>query len=161
MVKPRRRRLDELHTCAAFNVRKTARAVGRAFDAALEPSGVDAAMFSLLAWLAGNSGASVREIADGLVMDPATASRHLRPAQRRGFVRISVGEDRRRRLAHLTGKGRDTLKRAVPYWLSAQRSLAADLGAGDLTRMLADLQELRGAARRLLERERPSRRPAA
>ena len=76
-------------------------------------------------------------------------------------VGTAVGEDRRRRLAHLTGKGRETLKRAVPYWLSAQRSLAADLGTGDFTRMLADLKELRGAARRLLERERPSRRPAA
>lgn len=147
-------RADRLEACASFNLRKTARAVSRAYDMALAPSEIDAAMFALLAHLAGVEQIGVRELAEGLVMDPATASRHIRPAIRRGFVRVSVGTDRRRRLVNLTPKGREALKRAIPLWRKMQGSLTKQFGERRLLASFGDLSEMRDIAKESLTRAR-------
>jgi DNA-binding MarR family transcriptional regulator len=154
-------RADRLEACASFNLRKTARAVSRAYDAALAPSGIDAAMLALLAHLAGVDKIGVRELSEGLVMDPATASRHLRPAIRRGFVRMTVGTDRRRRFVNLTAKGRDTLRRAVPLWRKIQGSLTQRFGERRLLAAFGDLSEMRDIAKSSLEEAASRSRPAA
>lgn len=135
--------------------------MSRAYDAALAPSGIDAAMLALLAHLAGVERIGVRDLAEGLVMDPATASRHLRPAIRRGFVRMTVGTDRRRRFVNLTAKGRATLRKAVPLWRKIQGSLTERFGERRLLAAFGDLSEMREIAKASLDEAASQSRPVA
>jgi DNA-binding MarR family transcriptional regulator len=52
--------------------------------------------------------------------------RNLRGLERQGWVRLSVGvDDRRRRLASLTAKGRAVFAAALPLWKEAQKEVGA------------------------------------
>ena len=84
-------------------------------------------------------GAPLSRVADGLVMDRTTLTRNLRPLQRRGWVRIEAGEDRRERNLSLTRSGRAALERALPLWQQAQARLHERLGDAHWARLLHDL----------------------
>jgi len=52
--------------------------------------------------------------------------RNLNPLERRGLVRIEVGNvDQRERVAYLTAAGEAAIKAALPYWREAQERTAA------------------------------------
>jgi DNA-binding MarR family transcriptional regulator len=133
---------DAARDCACFNLRKAARAVTQIYEAALAPTGIHATQFSVLVALAVADGAPLSRVADGLVMDRTTLTRNLRPLERRGWVRIEAGEDRRERNLSLTRSGRAALERALPLWQQAQARLHEQLGDARWTRLRADLQAL-------------------
>ncbi len=133
---------DAARNCACFNLRKAARAVTQLYDAALAPSGIRATQFSVLVALALVDGAPLSRVADGLVMDRTTLTRNLRPLERRGWVRIEAGEDRRERNLSLTRSGRAALERALPLWQQAQARVLEHVGGARWARLLADLQGL-------------------
>ena len=133
---------DAARDCACFNLRKAARAVTQLYEAALAPSSIHATQFSVMVALALVDGAPLSRVADGLVMDRTTLTRNLRPLQRRGWVRIEAGEDRRERNLSLTRSGRAALERALPLWQQAQARLHEQIGDARWTRLLADLPGL-------------------
>jgi DNA-binding MarR family transcriptional regulator len=134
-------------SCACFNLRKAARAVTQLYEAALEPTGLRATQMSVLvAALSLAERAPLSRVADALVMDRTTLTRNLGPLQRRGWVRIEPGEDRRERTLALTEAGRATLAAAMPLWQQAQARILAELGEARWTALLADLQGLISAA---------------
>jgi DNA-binding MarR family transcriptional regulator len=52
--------------------------------------------------------------------------RNLNPLERRGLVRIEVGNvDQREHVAHLTAAGEAAIEAALPYWRKAQDRIAA------------------------------------
>ena len=51
--------------------------------------------------------------------------RNLNPLERRGLVRIEVGNaDQRQRVAYLTAAGEAAIAAALPHWRKAQKRIA-------------------------------------
>ena len=114
--------------CTCFNLRKAARAVTRAYDEALKPSGLRATQFSLLGVVANRGPAGMTELARALVMERTTLTRNLKPLMDQGFLEAMDGADRRRRPIAITPRGRKALERALPAWRRAQAEFVDGLG---------------------------------
>jgi DNA-binding MarR family transcriptional regulator len=112
--------------CVCGNLRMAARAVTAVYDRHLRDAGVQASQMAVLWAVAGGPGMSVKELAGRVAMDETTMIRNLRGLERQGWVRLSVGvDDRRRRLASLTAKGRAVFAAALPLWKEAQKEVGA------------------------------------
>ena len=108
---------ERLEQCACLSARKTARAVTRAFDAAL-----------------------------ALVMYRTTLSRNVQPLQRAGLVSVRQDRDARRRVIALTGAVLRKLKAAFPLWRKAQRETIAAVGRSRFVDALESMSELTAAS---------------
>ena len=103
--------------CLCLHAQRAARALSRRFDEALRPLGMTSWQFSLMMSLNRPEPASMGSVASVLAMDRTTLTAALKPLQRRGLVRMTVGAgDKRSRLLSLTDEGRALLARAVPIW---------------------------------------------
>ena len=134
-------------SCTCANLRKAARAVTQAFDTALQPSGLRATQFTVLATLAKRGELPLMKLAEAMVLDRTTLTRNLRPLIDRGLVRETRDEDRRVRRLGLTRAGAAALETALPYWHQAQGRLVAALGPGRWAELLGDLAETLEAVR--------------
>jgi DNA-binding MarR family transcriptional regulator len=139
-------RPERLENCACFSVRKAARSITRAFDAALAPSGLEATQFSVLAALVVSRRFTMGELADWLGVDRTTLTRNLRPLVRVGYVSIEQGADQRRRLLRLNAAGARKLKAAFPLWRAAQRRVIAAFGRRRFVQLLDGLADIRAIA---------------
>lgn len=133
--------------CTCANLRKAARVVTQAFDAALQPSGLKATQFTLLATLAAEGDVPLTQLAEALVMDRTTLTRNLKPLIRDGLVRIDHEHDRRVRKVVLTGPGRTALETARPHWEQAQARIHGALGQDRWAGFLTDLTATTESAR--------------
>ncbi|HLH12382.1 MAG TPA: MarR family winged helix-turn-helix transcriptional regulator [Methylovirgula sp.] len=132
----RRSPAEEIASCTCLRLRKATRRVTQIYDEMLAPAGVTIAQFSLLAHLMEGRDLSVGELAEGLVTDPTTLTRNLKPLLDRALVEISADlEDRRRRLIRLTPAGRQSVVTAHPLWRKAQTRVATLLGESDTARL--------------------------
>lgn len=138
---------DTPQACLCFNLRKAARAVTQLYDAALEPAGLRATQFSLLAALDRRDAVTITDLARAMVMDRTTLTRNLRPLEKQGLVAIAPGDDRRTREVSLTRRGRQTLTRATPRWRHAQTGMLDALGDRRARRLLGELSGAIDAAR--------------
>jgi DNA-binding MarR family transcriptional regulator len=129
-------------TCLCLHLQRAARTVARRFDDVLRPHGLTNGQFSLLMSLNRAEPAPIGSVAALLAMDRTTLTAALKPLERRGLVKVTVGPfDRRSRRLSLTPAGHAVLIAAVPSW---QREHAA------IDRMLAaDPDRLRGDLRTL------------
>ena len=112
----------------SIHLRSTARLVSRHYDDFLRPVGLSAAQFNILAVLAQRGPSSLTDLANVLDMERSALARNLKPLTRKGFVVLSYGEDRRRRVTEVTRAGRRKLQAALPEWNRAQTELRAKLG---------------------------------
>jgi len=115
-------------SCAAFNFRRTARAVTRLFDLALEPSGMRSTQFAILTAVAKFQPVSISRIGDILVLDPTTLTRSLRLLQKQGLLEISARSTRRHRFLNLTDAGAKSLALAIPLWRKVQAEFLGLMG---------------------------------
>jgi DNA-binding MarR family transcriptional regulator len=112
--------------CACTTLRRAARAVTAAYDAALAPSRLRITQFSILRRLARLGPLPVTRLAAEAALDRSTMGRNLNPLERRGLVRIEVGgTDQRERIACLTAAGEAAIDAALPHWRKAQERIAA------------------------------------
>ena len=112
--------------CICSTLRRATRAITATYDAALAPSGLRVTQFAVLRTLARLGPQPVTRLAAETALDRSTMGRNLDPLERRGLVRIEVGQaDQRERVAHLTAAGRDAVETALPYWRQAQERVAA------------------------------------
>ena len=112
--------------CICSTLRRATRAITAAYDAALAPSGLRVTQFAVLRTLARLGPLPVTRLAAETALDRSTMGRNLDPLERRGLVRIEVGQaDQRERVAHLTATGEDAVETALPYWRRAQERVAA------------------------------------
>ena len=112
--------------CACITLRRAARAATAAYDAALAPSGLRITQFSILRKLARLGPLPVTRLAAEAALDRSTMGRNLNPLERRGLVRIEVGNvDQREHVAYLTAAGEAAIEAALPYWRKAQKRIAA------------------------------------
>jgi len=115
--------------CAA--IRQAARRVTRFYDQALAPSGLRITQYPILVWLASAGPATMRVLADRMVMDRATLGHNLRPLEAQGLIAMAAGEDRRSRVVTLTEEGRRRLRDARPAWRAAQATFESAFGPED------------------------------
>ncbi|HJZ46632.1 MAG TPA: MarR family transcriptional regulator, partial [Roseiflexaceae bacterium] len=102
--------IDAALFCACFNLRKTARAITQFYNAILQPKGLLATQFTLLAILARDNPTPISAFAEALGMDRTTLARNLKPLQRDGLVQVAPDEtDHRIQLVTLTAEGRAAL----------------------------------------------------
>jgi DNA-binding MarR family transcriptional regulator len=106
--------------CTCFNLRKATRVVTQLFDDAMQPTGLRATQFTLLAAISATGVIAIRQLSKILVMDRTTLTRNLKPLEIKRLIKIVPGEDRRTRTLTLTDKGKKTYKKSLPVWRQAQ-----------------------------------------
>ena len=127
--------------CTCLNLRKASRVVTQLFDQALQPSGILANQFTLLAALSLAESVSITRLAQELVMDRTTLTRNLKPLERQGLIRIEPGQDQRVRVVSLTEKGQAALVKALPFWKQAQTKVIEELGQDRWQILLSHLSD--------------------
>ncbi|MGE0664973.1 MAG: MarR family winged helix-turn-helix transcriptional regulator [Sphingomonadales bacterium] len=126
-------------SCPSFNLRKSARAVSRVFDEALQPSGLRSGQFVMLLAIGSLVEPTYSQLARDLVMDTSTIARSLRPLQREGLIAVIAGPDRRRKTVKITAAGAERVRQTVPLWRKAQARFNERVGEDRWSRMLDDL----------------------
>ena len=126
--------------CVCATARMAARSLTRIYDRALEPAGIRTTQFSVLARLLEEAPLPLTHLAGRLAMDRTTLARDLRPLERRDLVAISVGADRRVRMAELTPAGRRLVDEVRPLWKQVQRDVRAQLGPDHVARLMDELR---------------------
>jgi DNA-binding MarR family transcriptional regulator len=122
--------------CGCANLRRAARVITRSYDAALRPSGLGVAQFTLLQALHTAPGMSQKQLASLLEIDSTTLTRTLEPLRRAGWLRSTAGDDRREVHLALTAAGKRAYRRALPYWERAQGEFVRALGTESWNRLM-------------------------
>ena len=120
--------LEKCTECACFNLRMAARAMTQVYDRAIQPTGLRATQFPILAVLAIGGPSTITNLSSFLVMDRTTLARNLKPLEKRGLISIARGEDRRTKTVTLTDAGADMLGAALPRWEKAQAEVVEAMG---------------------------------
>jgi DNA-binding MarR family transcriptional regulator len=126
-----------------------AKAGGRAirdFNRALEPFGLRARHYSVLASAADHGGLSQRELGTILAIDPSAIVALVDDLEKAGLVQREIHpDDRRTRLVLATPRGRDMLTRAHPLAAKSDSELLAPLTAAERTVLLSLLRRITAA----------------
>jgi DNA-binding MarR family transcriptional regulator len=132
-------------SCAAANVRRAARAVGRLYAESLAEVGLEPTQYSLLVACALAEGATVGRLAEIFLLERSALARNLAVMEKRGLLRVRPGEDRRTRKVTLTASGKTALAAALPRWREAQARAEKAFGAERLARLVAESRALADA----------------
>ena len=126
-----------------LNLRRSARRLSQRYDEALRPSGLKITQFALLAALEGFGRTTLQPLADFMGMDRTTLTRNLALLERDGLVAVERGEqDRREQWISLSAAGRKAVKKAMPFWRTAQSAALATLGEPEAKRLLGELRQV-------------------
>ena len=94
----------------------------------LTPSGISVTQFSQLHLIQSLGGPTLKELSTASELERSTLGRNIRVLEKLGLVDMRVGGDARTRTIHLTRKGSNAFKRAIPLWHSVQSQLTNRLG---------------------------------
>jgi DNA-binding MarR family transcriptional regulator len=138
--------------CASFHLRRTARAVTRMYDAALQDTGIRSTQFSILVGIAKHQPVAIGALAEVLILDPTTLTRSLRLLQKEGIISISERSTMRQRFLSMTPKGERVLERSVVAWRKAHERFLVTVGPAYWDELRKELEQL---ARVVVELEEP------
>ena len=142
-MSPERKMID---SCACHKIRMAARAVTRAYDEALRPTGLRATQLSLLAAVAAEGAISITALARCVGMDRSTLTRNLGPLDKERLVVVGAEGWRRSKMLEITAKGRARLQAALPLWERAQRNLSQRVGSQRWSDIQSNLSHLTHAS---------------
>lgn len=128
--------------CASLNFRRTARAVTRMYDSAMQESGVRSTQFALLVAIAKIQPVAMGTLAEVLSIDRTTLTRSLRLLQKERMITISKRSEMRQRFLELTPAGEKALQRSLPLWREAHAKFIAALGPDYWLAMRSELERL-------------------
>ena len=129
-----------LEVCMCHMTRRAARALSRAYDAALAATGLTSAQFTLLASVAAFGPVAISELSGLLLMEASTLSRNLQALRKAGFVNWREGSGRRPAQITLSESGHKALATAIPAWQDMQRAVTERLGSGKASALLENLE---------------------
>ena len=136
--------LKEEANCNYGALRKAARRVTQLYDRHLADAGVTIGQFSILAEVArlsDDSGPTVTQLAESLVMDRTGLAHTLKPMVRDGLLKLTVDRiDRRVRRIQLTPRGRERLQKAYASWARAQARFSDEFGVDQAVALRALLR---------------------
>ena len=115
-------------SCVCTVVKKLSRKLGRAYDAALAPSGLNVTQFAVLRAIARKPDKPLARVAAALAMDRTSFYRAVVPLERHGWVRLGKGMDARSRTVDLTEQGRKVVADALPAWERVQSQIVDEFG---------------------------------
>jgi DNA-binding MarR family transcriptional regulator len=133
-----------LKTCMCHKTRVAARAVTRAYDDALRPTGLRATQVSVLAAVAAEGALSITALAEALGMERTTLTRNLRPLEEKGHVYLAPESRHRSRMLMLTAAGQAALHEALPLWKAVQGTMKRRLGEQGWSAVQEAVDELAG-----------------
>jgi DNA-binding MarR family transcriptional regulator len=128
--------------CYCVVLRTAARKVTAIYDAALQPTGVNLAQFSLLRNIARAAPVSLTDLARRVELDRSTVGRNVRLLQRMSLVQVSAGADQREATVVLEASALAILEQGAPLWDEAQHRIEASLGAATASHLRTLLQSL-------------------
>jgi DNA-binding MarR family transcriptional regulator len=135
--------------CAAFALRKAARAVTNLYDVALQPTGVRSTQFAILVAVVRSQPVSIGSLSQLLLADRTTLTRSLGLMEKEGLLNISQRSTMRQRFVTLTEKGNDVLARSAPLWRKVQRRYVTAIGEEHWRRLQRELEKLSSVAMRM------------
>jgi DNA-binding MarR family transcriptional regulator len=121
--------LTDTEYCLAFAFRRTARAVTKAYDAALAPFRLRSSQFAILVAVAKTQPVAVGDLANLLLVDPSTLSRGLLLMQRQRLVAVSGRSAMRQRFVTLSPQGARKLDDSIPGWRKVQAQFIKLMGS--------------------------------
>jgi len=98
------------------------------YDQELKNAGLEITQFGLLTALAAAGEVNQKRLSEGFVMDSTTLTRTLERMQKRGWISVTQGKDKRERLFILTAAGKRQMAKAKPHWVLAESRLRNELG---------------------------------
>ena len=129
--------------CLCARVQRASRSIGRRFDEAFRPVGLNNWQFTLLMTLNRPSPLTINGLAEELGMDRTTTTKNLKPLERRGLLEIRQDEkDARVRRIVLTDAGGALLAKAFRHWQAANNAVAGSLKGEDLPCIHAALETI-------------------
>ena len=115
--------------CFCMASREAARRITRLYDARMQESGLRITQFTILSQLMLRGEMPIGKLAGFLGMERTTLTRNLVPLEEQNWITIKPGDDPRARMIEITTQGRAVVRRAFPYWASAQAHVGKLLGA--------------------------------
>jgi DNA-binding MarR family transcriptional regulator len=129
------------NSCLCQRIQRAGRVIGRRFDEAFRPLGINNWQFSVLIALKYLGSPTIGELADALGMDRTTVTKNLKPLSRRALLRVSAdAQDARARRIALTEVGEAILAEAGKGWHQAQQSIMARFPPGELAMFASSLE---------------------
>ena len=116
--------------CFCLASRQAARKITRLYDSCMQPSGIRATQFTILSQLMLRGEMPVGKLAGILGMERTTLTRNLALLEGEKWIATRPGEDPRARMIAITAPGRGIVRRAFPYWSTAQAQVGKLLGTG-------------------------------
>ncbi len=126
-------------TCYCHALRKATRRLNAAYDAALAPTGINVAQFSLLRTLARHGAQSLTGLGRRMELDRSTVGRNVKVVERLGLVQPASTTDQRQAAIELSPEGRRILASATPLWAGVQARIDTRLGPDRSATLLAEL----------------------
>ena len=127
--------------CNNAAIRKAARQLGKLYDAVLEPSGLKATQYNLLAQIHDLGNPTMAGLADRLLMDLSAMRHSLGPLIRDGLVELQLeARDRRVKRVLLTPAGVAKFKQSMPLWRQAQGRFEQVFGAARAEKLRSELK---------------------
>lgn len=133
-------------SCAAFNLRRTSRAVTALYDSVLAQSGLSSTQVTILIAVAKSEPVSVGVLAKILLADHTTLTRNLALLSVKGLVKVSPRSAMRRRLVSLPPEGTAALGRSLHRWRKIQAQFVGSFGEPRWKEMQKALEELASIA---------------
>ena len=133
-------KIEDCTECVCFNLRMATRAITQVYDRAMQPTGLRATQFPILAVLAIGGPFTITNLSQFLVMDRTTLARNLKPLEKRGFISIARGKDRRTKTVSLTEQGAGAIGDALPRWEKTQKMVVEKLGENRWQAMFESLR---------------------
>jgi DNA-binding MarR family transcriptional regulator len=130
------------NVCLCIDLRTAAHKLTQVYDEAMAPSGISVTQFSQMHLIQSLDGPTLKELAEASQLERSTLGRNVKVLEKLGLVRLKVGEDARTKTIHLSRKGANAFKRAVPLWYSVQSELVDRLGPGGRAGLDAALDTL-------------------
>lgn len=128
--------------CASFNFRRTARAVTRLYDAAMQESGIRSTQFAILVGIAKNQPVAIGALSEILVIDQTTLTRSLKLLRKEGLITASDRSTMRQRFLKITPKGKRALAKAIPYWRRIQTEFQTAVESSFWTNLRSELERI-------------------
>jgi DNA-binding MarR family transcriptional regulator len=114
--------------CYCATLRQATRVISQRYEAALRGTQLTPNQYTVLTVLTEMPRPRVNDLAEALAMDQTTLSRTLKVMEREGLIASVAGADKRESRWIITALGRSRMRKALPRWQEAQRSVEKALG---------------------------------
>ena len=134
--------LNNTGYCGSFNFRRTARAVTRLYDTAMQESGIRSTQFAILVGIAKSQPVAIGTLGETLVIDPTTLTRSLRLLKKEGLISVSERAKMRQRFVSMTPQGEKVLARSLPAWRKVHQRFVETLGSQHWIELRNELEKI-------------------